>query len=136
MCFAPSGKSIADLLTDERRQKLRALTLSKDDLRNVKSLLHQYATNASIVKQFVKDTQRQNPLAALLILEGYERDGFYVRGTSSKLYYHLLGLVNGNVVENDFQVPIWDLTTKRVQQLKAGMRTFVVSKVIKFPATN
>lgn len=136
MCFLPSGKSVTDLLNDDRRQKLRLLVLSKDQLRTIKSLLHQYASNASVVRQFTQDVQRQNPLAALLILEGYERDGFYSRGTSSKLYYHLLGLVNGNVVENDFQVPIWDLTSDRIKQIKAGRRTLVVSKVIKFPAAN
>jgi hypothetical protein len=115
----------SDMTDSPARKSLRALKLSADQSKAVRQLLVSLAESEDIVEGFFQDSAELNPYTALMILEGYEQDGFYKLGTARALHKLLTSFVESNapaVVRHDFATPVWDITPEKMARIRAKER--------------
>jgi hypothetical protein len=138
--------SIADSLSLAQCNRLRRIKLTPTNKNHLTAMLKGAAQSEEIVEQFFIDLMQFNPYKALLILEGYERDGFYRIGTTHLVSKLLLSFLTQTVVKSSFNTPIWALTTAKVKelrgddvmeatkaQIKSSNDVIAKSNVIQFP---
>jgi hypothetical protein len=104
------------------RKSIRALKLSATQSHAIRQLLQPLAETEDIVEGFFQDCAELNPYTALMILEGYEQDGFYKLGSAKALHRLLTTFIQDktstNVVRHDFSTPVWLITPEKMAKIR------------------
>lgn len=103
------------------RKSLRNLKLTANNQKAVRELLSSLTATDDLVEGFFQDCAELNPYTALMILEGYEQDGFYKIGTSSALHRLLKTFIEETqtpVVNHDFTTPVWAVTPEKMKKIR------------------
>jgi len=106
-----------DVSDSPARKSLRSLKLTDAQNSAVRQLLASLAESDDIVEGFFQDCAELNTYTALMILEGYEQDGFYKRGSANALHKLLSSFVQSHaastVVRHNFNMPSWASTPEK-----------------------
>lgn len=114
----------SDMADSPAKKSLRSMKLTEAHSKAIRQLLRSLAESDDIVESFFQDCIELNPYTALMILEGYEQDGFYKLGTARALHKLLTSLIEANfaVVKHNFATPIWDITPEKMARIRARER--------------
>jgi hypothetical protein len=113
------------------RKSIRALKLTAVQSRAIRELLQPLAETEDIVEGFFQDCAELNPYTALMILEGYEHDGFYKLGSAKALHRLLTTFIQdqapSKVLRHDFSTPVWLITPEKMEKIRKRDRMELVT---------
>jgi hypothetical protein len=134
---APNQRIDRSMMAESPARKgIRALKLTASESNAIRQLLQPLAMSEDIVEGFFQDCAELNPYTALMILEGYEQDGFYKMGAARALHRLLTTFTQNSsekVLKHDFSTPVWLITPEKMAGIKRMDRMERVTGTNKTP---